>query len=207
MQKKSTQPVFLDDFQMKILEDHAKKIIEHRNSSRVAVKAEISIDLLDTDKIKTVLSAPIIKQYDPNYRVNMRRNGIDAVSGKFNCENKNSSMKNPTRPLKHGPNKGKLKNASWAFHAFHNDNYNCMILSIWDKESLDLVQIYDIRQTKNIQKIKEYLHAEAEIFSKKVKQVGKKATNDRVDLPEQFIAQFSNLSTSVVERVTVIKDW
>jgi hypothetical protein len=185
-----------------------KKIIEIRNTVRNTLNAgKLKIDILSNDTIKTVVAASIIRQYDPNYSPNMRRNGVDAVSGENYLEEKNSAMDNAARLLKSGPNKGKFKNASWVFHAFHNDNYNSMILKIWDKGNIALVRLYDIRQTKNIQKIRKYLYAEAEKYQKKVEKIGKKATNDRVDLLEKFIAQSENLSTSIVDGVTVTKDW
>lgn len=208
--KKPAQPVFLDDSQMKILEGYAIQIKEIRNTVRNMPSlnaGKFKIDILSNDTIKTVMSWSVIKQYDPVYRANMRRNGIDSVSGENYLEEKNSAMDNAARLIKSGPNKGKFKNASWVFHAFHNDNYNSMILKIWDKGNIALVRLYDIRQAKNIQKIRKYLYAEAEKYQKKVEQIGKKATNDRVDLLEKFIAQSENLSTSIVDGVTVTKDW
>jgi len=206
-EKKRTQPVFLDDSQMETLGDFAKEIIKSRNLSRTAVKSVISIDLLDTDKIKTVVSAGVIKQYDPDYRVNMRRNGIDGASGEDRIEVKNSVIENATRRRMSGPNEGKCRDAGWQFHAFHNEDYDRLILIVWDKESLEVVRIYDIKHIENIEKIKTHLDKETETFNEKVKQMGKKATRDVIVLPEQLVAQSQNLSTSIVEGVTVIKDW
>lgn len=136
---------YLDPIDIQDLIETRNKIFEIRN----AAYQKHGIDVLDNDTLSSLSIWEIVSNYDPDYNVNFSRNGEDALSNGVKIEQKCSNIK----PKKNG----KLPNADFQFHALGDIEYPRYILAVRDKNTLELIKIYDIQKKENTKAIVEHL--------------------------------------------------
>lgn len=146
---------YFDKQKLDIVIAAAKDIVQKRNQ----VLKQTGIDILDTDAISSALIYETIVQYDADYNVNFARNGEDAKSGDVLIEQKATRVAGLlTKTGK--PRKGAGTDAAFQFHTMGDLAHPRYIFVARDKETLDLLRLYDISSKINTQKVVDQLEAE-----------------------------------------------
>ena len=162
----------------------SKDIVLIRNQ----VLRETGIDILDTDAISSTFIYEIVSQYDPDYNVNFARNGEDAKSKDILIEQKATRVKGYFTATGRD-RKGAGEDAAFQFHAMGDLDSPRYIFAARDKDTLELMRIYDISTDINRSYVLNYLTKEREAWLEKAQQDQKLMKRDIVILPEKFILE------------------
>ena len=153
---------YFDKQKLEIVIAASKEIVQKRNE----VLKQTGIDILDTDAISSAFIFEIVSQYDADYNVNFARNGEDAKSKDILIEQKATRVAgNLTKTGR--PRKGAGLDAAFQFHAKGDLDHPRYIFTARDKETLELVRIYDISEDQNRQKVLNHLQAQSAAWSAK----------------------------------------
>jgi len=193
---------YLSKTTLEVLAKASKEIIEIRN--RVAKLT--SIDLLDTDKISSLLLYEVVSQYDKNYNINFSRNGEDAKSNEILIENKTTRVQGPlTKTGKH--RKGAGTDAAFQFHADGDLDHQRYILAAKDKDSLSIVRLYDISSKKNRKIILDHLLSERLAWHKRCEIDSEHRKRDLILLPETLLIEKLTIAKKfIINNCTIFKD-
>lgn len=146
---------YFDKQKLEIVIAASKEIVQKRNE----VLKQTGIDILDTDAISSAFIYETVTQYDPEYNINFARNGEDAKSRDVLIEQKATRVAGPlTKTGKQ--RKGAGTDAAFQFHAMGDLDSPRYIFVARDKETLDLLRLYDISSESNTQKVLNQLEAE-----------------------------------------------
>lgn len=180
----------------------SKDIVAIRNQ----VRKQTGIDILDTDAISSTFIYEIVKQYDPNYNVNFARNGEDAISNGILIEQKATRVTGMLTPTGRA-RKGAGEDASFQFHAMGDLDYPRYIFAARDKDTLEVLRIYDIQSEKNRQVVLNHLIAERDAWLERGKADQKLMKRDIILLPEKFILSNLTLPNKLtINNCVILKD-
>lgn len=180
----------------------SKDIVAIRNQ----VRKQTGIDILDTDAISSTFIYEIVKQYDPNYNVNFARNGEDAISNGILIEQKATRVTGMLTPTGRA-RKGAGEDASFQFHAMGDLDYPRYIFAARDKDTLEVLRIYDIQLEKNRQVVLNHLIAERDAWLERGKADQKLMKRDIILLPEKFILSNLTLPNKLtINNCVILKD-
>ena len=130
--------------------DTITKIIELRNE----LIAESGIDALDNDTISLGVFASIIKKIDLHYKPNFARNGHDGFTIQ---DDKEIGVESKTSKVKKYKRKKGYPKTSFAFHAQGLISYERYAFCTWDKNTLQPLSIYYVKDSKNVTAINDEL--------------------------------------------------
>ena len=140
--------------------DTCAKIIEFRNAEMV----KSGIDYLDNDNMSLGVFAPIIKKIDPNYEPNFARNGDDGFTIQ---DDKEIGVESKTSKVKKYKRKKGYPKATFAFHAKGLISYDRYAFCTWDKNTLQPLSIYYVKDSKNVTAINDELKILSDEWSRK----------------------------------------
>lgn len=168
-------PNYVESDCINILSELRNEIFSARNS---AFKL-YGIDLLDNDVLSSISLYQIVKQYDADFNVNFARNGEDGISNEIVSEHKCSNV----RPKKNGD----IPYSSFQFHAMGKLNYPRYIFFVRNKETLEIVRLYDISRKSNVLSVFECLENQSESWLAEGKLDKKKMKRDVIYVKETFL--------------------
>jgi hypothetical protein len=165
-----------------------KEIVLIRNK----VLKETGVDILDTDAISSTFIYELVSQYDVDYNINFARNGEDAKSKDILIEQKATRVSGYyTRTGR--IRKGAGEDAAFQFHAMGDIDSPRYIFAARDKETLEVLRLYDISSDNNRAKVLAHLTNEKNLWLEKAKQDEKLMKRDIIMLTEKFILENLNL--------------
>jgi hypothetical protein len=165
-----------------------KEIVLIRNK----VLKETGVDILDTDAISSTFIYELVSQYDFDYNINFARNGEDAKSKDILIEQKATRVSGYyTRTGR--IRKGAGEDAAFQFHAMGDIDSPRYIFAARDKETLEVLRLYDISSDNNRAKVLAHLTNEKNLWLEKAKQDEKLMKRDIIMLTEKFILENLNL--------------
>ena len=172
--------------------------IESIVHARTNLLEETGVDLLSNDTISNIMIQKIVKSYDPDFEVNMSRNGEDAKTiGISDVEIKCAKLK----PLKNGT----YSLTKYMFHANAvYDSHDSYIFATRDNKTLKVLSLYDIRMPKNVEIVEIELVRLGDEWYKKG---NGKTKYDGVFIEEKFLKENISMSFEVVDGVEVFKDY
>lgn len=175
---------YFDRQKLDIVIAASKEIVQKRNE----VLKQTGIDILDTDAISSAFIFEIVSQYDSDYNINFARNGEDARSGEILIEQKATRVAGAltkTGKLR----KGAGTDAAFQFHAMGDLDSPRYIFVARDKETLELLRVYDISSAANQARVLDHLMAQRAAWLTKGFQ-----KRDIILLTEKFIIDNLDLS-------------
>jgi len=146
---------YFDRQKLDIVIAASKEIVQKRNE----VLKQTGIDILDTDAISSAFIFEIVSQYDSDYNINFARNGEDAKSKDVLIEQKATRVAGAMTKTGR-PRKGAGTDAAFQFHAMGDLDSPRYIFVARDKETLELLRVYDISSAANQAKVLNHLQAE-----------------------------------------------
>jgi hypothetical protein len=129
-----------------------KGVLLEMNEARIEIYAyrkliwdKFKIDLLVNDTMSGLQLHEIVSNYDPDFNINLARNGEDGCSNGVSIEQKTNDI-------------DKDKNdASFAFHALGDILHDRYILVVRKKDDLKIIRLFDISEPKNVQIVQKEL--------------------------------------------------
>lgn len=155
------------------------------------VYAKYGIDVLANDTLSALSIHEIVGVYDPDYNTNFHRNAEDAKSRNVLIENK-CATKQPNK-------KGLVGKCSWQFHAqgkLESDRY---IFAVRQKDTLQIVRLWDISSTGAISAVQACLFAERQKWIDRGK-----PNHDAIVVPEKLLMQMPVVKRSRINGCEVI---
>jgi len=186
---------YLEQSSLLGLDVYRKKIFELREEAY----KKYNIDILDNDTLSALSIYEIVNQYDVDYNINFARNGEDGKSGKVLIEQKASRVEKKKKGF------GVYATASFQFHAMGDIEYDRYIFVTRDKETLNLIRLYDISIKDNVLKIQQHLLGERKKWEDKNKQLGYTQKRDVIVLPENIMFDLVNVKKQTINNVEVIQ--
>lgn len=196
-------PKYLNIEDLDDMQEAQKKIFALRNE----VYENYSIDLLDTDALSSLSIYQIVNQYDPDYNINFARNGEDAKSKDVLIETKASRVEGPlTKKGKTRKNAG--TDAVFQFHAMGDLEHQRYLFVARNKQTLEIMRIYDIGTKKNTKIVFDYLLGLREEWLNRSAGNEKLMKRDVISLPEKYLLEkIPFLSPVEIDGCKVYKDW
>ena len=192
---KSKKSKYLDKTVLAELAKSCEPFLPLRNQ----IYAKYGIDPLETDTLSSIAIYKIVSQYDPDYNVNFARNGEDGQSEGILIEQKATKVTKKKRS-------GEYIDAGFQFHAQGDIEYNRYIFAKRDKNTLDIVRIYDISNKENIELVQLYLLSERDAWEQKNRELGKTQKRDVIVLPENIlIDELKNIDIKLIDGVEVVR--
>ena len=140
--------------------DTLAEIIDLRNKLMV----ESGIDALANDTISLGVFASIIKKIDPHYKPNFARNGHDGFTIQ---DDKEIGVESKTSKVEKYKKKKGYPKAKFAFHAKGLISYDRYAFCTWDKNTLQPLSIYYVKDSKNVTAINDELKILSDEWSRK----------------------------------------
>lgn len=180
-----------------------KQIFDLRNQ----IYSRYKIDLLDTDALSSLSIYRIVNQYDPDYNINFARNGEDAKSKDVLIETKASRVEGPlTKTGK--PRKNAGTDAVFQFHAMGDLEHQRYLVAARNKQTLEIMRMYDIGVKKNTKIVFDYLLSLKEEWLNRTAGNEKLQKRDVISLPEKYLPEkITFLSPIEIDGCKVYKDW
>lgn len=180
-----------------------KQIFDLRNQ----IYSRYKIDLLDTDALSSLSIYRIVNHYDPDYNINFARNGEDGKSNNILIETKASRVEGPlTKKGKTRKNAG--TDAVFQFHAMGDLEHQRYLFVARNKQTLEIMRIYDIGTKKNTKIVFDYLLSLREEWLNRSAGNEKLMKRDVISLPEKYLLEkITFLSPIEIDGCKVYKDW
>lgn len=188
MKRKKDNTLYLDKDQIQELVNFKNMILEHRNNAYKKCK----VDILSNDILSSLSMYDIIFEYDKDYNPNFHRNGADGKSKDVLIERK-CAKANVSK-------KGLVKDTGWIFHAQETKKATRYIFGVRNAETLDIVKIYDIDNTKVIEIIDQCLEDQRQKWIAKGK-----PNHDGIIVKEKLLATLEPKQVLSIKNCKVYK--
>lgn len=180
--------IYLDPQSIKDLMNARDKIFAEAQQ----IYAQHGIDVLANDTLNALSIHEIVTAYDPDYNTNFHRNGEDAKSRDRLIENK-CATKQPNRW-------GVVGKCGWQFHAQGRLEYDRYIFAVRQKDTLEIVRLWDIGSASATQAVQACLMQERQKWIDKGK-----PNHDAIMVPETLLLAQPVVRQSTINRCKVIE--
>lgn len=196
-------PTYLDNNIINEMNEARKEIFK----IRADIYKKHKIDLLDTDALSALSIYEIVNQYDPDYNINLARNGEDAKSKNTLIEQKACRVEGPlTKTGKTRKNAG--SDGCFLFHAMGDIKHSRYLFVARNKDTLTIERIYDIGSSENCEKIYQKLLSLRNEWLQKGLVDQNKMKRDVISINETFLlGLFPKPNYLTIDNVKILKDW